>query len=643
MAILPLQLARVSNSLRMNVASSSITRTQQSLLDVQNQLTTGYRVNSPSDDPGDAAVIQQLQKLLEYRTGYQSNLEQSKNQLSQTDSVLSGMSDLLLQAQSVASANVGSDVSADGRANAAEVIQSIYSQMYGLGNTKYQNQYIFGGTKADQQPFVEANGGVQFVGSTTVLASTVDAGTNMSFMVGADQVFGAVSSAVKGNTDLSPKVTTTTRLGDMRGATLAGVAKGSILVSDGTNSRQVDISTADSLGDVINLINNPPIGVISASLNAAGTGLTLTGGAGDNLTIADVGTGTTAAQLGIAATGAGTTVVGSNLNATVTGLTNLADLKPPAGIDLTNSMTITNGLNSATIDPSTCTTVEDLLNKINGANIGVRAQLNTAKTGIDIQNVTSGLEMSISENGGTLAADLGVRSLTPSTTLAELNGGTGVQSEPGNDIHVELSDGTGFDVDVDGATTMQDVIDAFNTAATAAGAGATFTAQFSSTGNNGLELRDTSGGAGSFAATAINYSPALGDLGLGGAAAAGVIKGEDVNTVQPTGVFSDLSALMKALQQNDAQAITAAAEKLQSDYSQVVRVRGTVGARVKDVESRLDRMADENISTQSLLSGLHEVDYNQAITRYSSLQVAIEAAYRTAGTLLESSLMDFLS
>ena len=43
MAIVPLQFARVSNALTMGLAQRSIARTQQSLLDVQNQLTTGKR------------------------------------------------------------------------------------------------------------------------------------------------------------------------------------------------------------------------------------------------------------------------------------------------------------------------------------------------------------------------------------------------------------------------------------------------------------------------------------------------------------------------------------------------------------------------------------------------------------------------
>jgi flagellin-like hook-associated protein FlgL len=61
MAILPLQLARVSNLLRQNVATSTISKTQQQLLEVQNQLTTGKRLNAPSVDPVVAAIAQQLQ------------------------------------------------------------------------------------------------------------------------------------------------------------------------------------------------------------------------------------------------------------------------------------------------------------------------------------------------------------------------------------------------------------------------------------------------------------------------------------------------------------------------------------------------------------------------------------------------------
>src|SRR4051812_9350696 len=110
MAILPLQLARVSNTLRTSITQSTIANAQQQLLEVQNELSTGKRLNAPSDDPGDAAIAQQIRKVLEQRQAYSDNLKRAGNHLGEVDSQLGQLSALLQQAQTVASANVGSDV-----------------------------------------------------------------------------------------------------------------------------------------------------------------------------------------------------------------------------------------------------------------------------------------------------------------------------------------------------------------------------------------------------------------------------------------------------------------------------------------------------------------------------------------------------
>src|SRR5262245_39477539 len=122
MAILPVNLARVSNQLRVSVANSTIARTQQQLLDVQNQLSTGKKLNLPSDDPGNAAIAQQLRKLLEQREAYSTNLTAAGNQLGEVDSTLDQLGDLLQESQTIASANVGSDVTDGARESAAAIV-----------------------------------------------------------------------------------------------------------------------------------------------------------------------------------------------------------------------------------------------------------------------------------------------------------------------------------------------------------------------------------------------------------------------------------------------------------------------------------------------------------------------------------------
>ena len=90
MAILPTNLARVSNLLRTSVATSSMSKTQRMLLEMQNQLTTGAKINTPSDNPGDSAIILQLQKTLERRQTYLDNISAAKTQLSTADTAVGG-------------------------------------------------------------------------------------------------------------------------------------------------------------------------------------------------------------------------------------------------------------------------------------------------------------------------------------------------------------------------------------------------------------------------------------------------------------------------------------------------------------------------------------------------------------------------
>jgi flagellar hook-associated protein 2 len=419
------------------------------------------------------------------------------------------------------------------------------------------------------------------------------------------------------------------------------VQLGSILLSDGTNSKSIDLSGADTVGDIANIINNAGVGTITATVT--GQGITLNAGGGDNISVNEVGGDTTAADLGILTpTGAGTgvNVTGSNIQPQVTPLTNLADLNGGAGIDQAGGIQITNGQKTVTIDLSAATTVEDMLNDINGAGVGVRAQINAAGTGIDILNETQGTNLSIAENGGTTAADLGIRSFTPDTPLGELNGGNGVGTVAGTDFTLTDSNGVNVNVDLGSEKTIQDVIDTINNSATAAGAG--ITASFATSGN-GIVLTDTAGGAGNLTATSQNFSTALSDLGLSGDESGGAITGTDVDPVQAQGVFADLQKLQASLQSNDTAGITAAAQGLQNDLQSVTNINGATGARVQELQSRQNRLDDENLATQSLLSQLQDTDFTSAISQFDTLQTALQASLQSSSKILSLSLLDFLS
>jgi flagellar hook-associated protein 3 FlgL len=641
MAILPLSLARVSQTLQTDVATGNINSTEQQLLQVQNELSTGKRVNVPSDDPGAAAIIQQLQKTLEQRQSFSSNIQQGSDQLGEADSTLGDLTDLLRQAQTLASANVGSDVTADQRSSASAVAQSIYSQILDIGNKQYEGVYLFGGDRSTAAPFEDDNGAVKYVGSPTVLDNQYDENSTLSFMVDGENVFGALSTRVQGTVDLSPNLETTTRLIDVKGATTDGVHLGSIALSDGTTTKTIDLSKADTVGDVVDLINNAGVGTITASVT--GQGITLNAGAADNISVNEVGGGNTAADLGIltpTAGGAGVNVTGASLQPQITELTAMSDLAAGAGIDQASGLQITNGTKSATIDLSGATTVQDMLNDINGADVGVRAEINSAGTGINILNEMQGTNLTIGENGGTTATDLGIRSYGPNSQLSELNNGQGVRTVAGADFTVTDSAGVSFDVDLGNEQTVQDVIDNINNSATAAGAGVT--ASFATTGN-GIVLTDTAGGGGTLSTKADNFSNALTDLGLTGQASGGVITGTDIDPVQAQGLFANIMKLRDSLTNNDQAGITAAAQGIQDDLSRVTEVEGATGAQVQNLQSRQSRLDDENTATQTLLSNLQDTDFTSAISQFQNLQTALQASLQSASKVMNLSLLDFLS
>ena len=641
MAILPLQPARVSNLLRSNTAAAQIARTQRRLLQTQNELSTGRRLNSASDDPGDAATAQQLQKIIEQRQAFLTNLNRATNHLGAVDSTLGDLTDLLNQAKEIASANVGSDVTAEQRAGAAAIVEQLYGEALTLANRQFEGTYLFAGDRADRAPFVSDAGGVRFVGSERVLQNAFDEGTDLPFMVNGADVFGALSTRVQGSVDLTPAVTASTRLADLRGATGAGVRPGSIVLSNGTVTATVDLRNADTVGEVAAAINAAGVGTVTASIGPAGN-LVLSGGPTENASVTDAAGGTTAADLGILSptgAGVGNPVNGTALRPAVTPLTRLADLRNGAGIDLAGGLRITSGASTFDVDLPGVVTVEDLLNAVNGSGANVRAEINADGTGINILNPNQGTSLSIAERGGTTASDLGVRSFDLNSLLSDFNASRGVRRVAGADFRVTRSDGTTFDVDLpDNATTVQDAINAINTAAGGVG----ITASLAATGN-GIVLTDTAGGAGIPSVGALNFSVAAEDLGLLATPAAGnVIAGADVNTVSATGVFANLGRLRDALRANDQQGITQAAEGLAADHTRVANIHGETGARVQGLEARQGRLEDQDVAAKALLSTLADVDVTEAISRFQTLQTSLQASMQTSANILNLSLLDFL-
>jgi flagellin-like hook-associated protein FlgL len=656
MSVIPSNLARVPNMLTSQVILSSLQGTSKQLLQQQIQIATGKQILRPSDDAGGASTVSVLDDMLERRDQRLRNLSHGSSVLNTLDSALAEATELLVEAKSIGIGQIGVGSDAETRANQAKVIDSILQEMMAIGNRDSQGIHLFGGDATAAPPFVEALGGIRYVGLGDGMETDMRL-TSTPITIDGASALGAMSTRVQGERDLDPTMDLDTRLVDLAGARGIGVALGSVEVNVSGTPTTVDLSEAHTARDVKDAIEAAVPGALVEIDPVTDNRFRITAPAGDTVTISDLGADATAADLGLAGVTFtdGGTDTGGDLDPRLTDLTPvsfLAGVTTPLG-----TVRISNGGQVRDVDLSGVTNIEELRNEVASLGIGVRVEIAETGDRLDFVNELSGASMSIGEfGGGTTATELGVRSLTDSTSLADFNDGLGVEILSGGvdpvsgapdptldlDFRVTTKDGTTFDVDLAGATTVGDVISAINTAAAGAGlvVGVDFEATYVATGN-GIALADSTVGV-TTTVTSLNGSHAAEDLGILGSSTGATLDGQDRATVAVDSALTHLMALRDALIDNDERGISLATSKLDLDINRAIGARADVGIRAQRVERARVREEDLLIQDTALKSEIQDLDFTEAAIKFATLQQQLQAGLSTAAQASSLSLMDFL-
>jgi flagellar hook-associated protein 3 FlgL len=657
---IPSNLSRVPTLLASRLSYSSIAASTRQMLRLQEQLASGQAINRPSDDAVGTSAISALDDAIERREQRLKNLAESQGMVDALDGSLGDLTDLLQEAKSIGLSQIGIGSDAATRKNQAEVIDALLSAAVDIGNRQQRGIHLFGGDAHLNAPMQALNGGYRYVGQGDGMITDIGLGSGVPVTMAGEDAFGALSARVEGFTDLNPGLTLTTRLADLNGAEGRGVALGTFTVTVNATQATVDLSDAETINDVItrlaDAIQATDPGATVAIDGTDPSRLAITPSAGFTVTIADGATAATATDLGLVGTFAGgATTTSDDLDPRITELTTFASMP---GLTLPLGTIRIRNLNQVRdVDLSGVSTVRDLMNAVDALGIGVRIEIGENGDRLNAKNELSGGILSIEElSGGTTATALGIRSFHTSTLLADFNAGEGVgqingKSDPqtglpdpdlNTDFRVTVKDGRSFDVDIDGATTVEDVLDLINNGAVAAGITALeFTAGLAASGN-GIELTDNTVGT-TTAVTDLNDSPAAFDLGILGSTASATFTGEDRATVAVESVFAHLMALRDALLANDEHGISFATDRLDADLGRAVEARADVGVRAQRIEDATAREEDLGVQDESLRSQIRDLDYTSAAMRFANLQQILQAGYQTAAASQQLTLLDFLS
>lgn len=209
------------------------------------------------------------------------------------------------------------------------------------------------------------------------------------------------------------------------------------------------------------------------------------------------------------------------------------------------------------------------------------------------------------------------RTLNDRTLLEDFNNGNGVDVDTaGDDFEVFLRDGTSFNVDISGSTTVEDVIDAINDAATTAGL--SLTAEIAGNGRS-LVLRDGTTGPETLRVAARNGSSAANDLGLNGvpdAEGGGVMTGYEIDLSDDPGIASRLVDVIENLTDADEGALQRRADSFD--------------AIISDLEDRIDRLNERVLARETLLRRQF-AQLEQVIQQSQATQQRLQAQLSSLG------------
>ncbi|MGD0941536.1 MAG: flagellar hook-associated protein FlgL [Terracidiphilus sp.] len=239
-------------------------QSQQALATATQQLSTGLRVNQPSDDP--SAYSNMVISLAESASvdSYTSNISSALPQMQMADSAISSMGTSLNTAVTLGTQGATGTNSAANTQALASQVEGLLTGVIAQANTSFQGVYIFGGTETTTPPFVAASTTYNSSNGTAAvpLASTA-ALTNGSVTTVTDATTGdTFSFKATGGDNVASIITA------ISNAVSAGTLPAGITVGINATTGQLSIASNNPAEGIVVTSNDPALGSMNA---AAGT------------------------------------------------------------------------------------------------------------------------------------------------------------------------------------------------------------------------------------------------------------------------------------------------------------------------------------------------------------------------------------
>lgn len=179
---------RITQGMLSNNMLRNLTSSYSKMDTLMDQVSTGKKINRPSDDPVIAMKGMGYRTELKQIEQYKRNTSEVHNWMDNTDSALDKATQTMQKLRELAVQASSDTYDASERENIMKEVKQLKEHMMDIANTSVNGKYIFNGTDTETPP-IDENG--NFVpSSTSPVLIDVASGTKLQANVNPEDVFG---------------------------------------------------------------------------------------------------------------------------------------------------------------------------------------------------------------------------------------------------------------------------------------------------------------------------------------------------------------------------------------------------------------------------------------------------------------------
>lgn len=196
---------RISTLQSFNTGVNGINRNYENINRTQEQVSTGKRILTPSDDPIASVRLLQVDQEIEKLGRFQDNIVAANNSLNEEETLMRSTVNIINRIQELATQSGDASLSRNDRISLADEMEQRLDELVGLANSQNANgEYWFAGGISDQPPFVrDSAGDIIYQGDSQERSVQVDSSVLIPIRDNGEKVFQSIANASRVNTGKS--------------------------------------------------------------------------------------------------------------------------------------------------------------------------------------------------------------------------------------------------------------------------------------------------------------------------------------------------------------------------------------------------------------------------------------------------------